>query len=96
MGRPRRNTGFRTSPGILDMALQIMGSSADTMTSLERLLVMSFDESTIDPHVTYDSTNDAVYGPNDKIQVVMVRSLCSHWKQPVFFDSNNDVPRTFQ
>ncbi|KAF0307983.1 Transposable element P transposase [Amphibalanus amphitrite] len=61
------------------------------MTSLERLLVMSFDESTIDPRVTYNFTNDAVYGPNDKMQVVMVRSLCSHWKQPVFFDSNNDA-----
>ncbi|KAF0297734.1 Transposable element P transposase [Amphibalanus amphitrite] len=61
------------------------------MTSHERLLVMSFDEGTIDPRVACDSTNDAVYGPNDKIQVVMVRSLCSHWKQPVFFDSNNDA-----
>ena len=45
-----------------------------------------FDEITIDPRVAYDSTDDAVYGPNDKMQVVMVRSLCSRWKQPVFLD----------
>ncbi|KAF0313967.1 Transposable element P transposase [Amphibalanus amphitrite] len=89
----RWTRGFRTSPGILDMALQIMRSSADTMTSHERLLVMSFDEITIDPRVAYDSTDDAVYGPNDKMQVVMVRSLCSRWKQPVFFDYNKDVTK---
>ncbi|KAF0293574.1 Transposable element P transposase [Amphibalanus amphitrite] len=87
----RWTRGFRTSPRILDIVLQIMRSSADTITSHERLLVMSLDEITIDPRVAYDSTDDAVYGPNDKMQVVMVRSLCSRWKQPVFLDYNKGL-----
>ena len=89
----RWTRGFRTSPGLLEMSLEIMRSVKDSMSSHERLVVLSFDEITIDPRISYDSTDDAVYGPSNKMQVVMVRSVCSHWKQPVFFDFNQDVTR---
>ena len=75
------------------MSLEIMRSVRDSMSSHERLVVLSFDEITIDQRISYDPTDDAVYG-QCKMQVVTVRSVCSHWKQHVFFDFNRDVTKS--
>ena len=57
--------GFHLLPGLLQMSLEIMRSLKDSMSYHERLVVLSFDEITIDQRVCYDSTDDAVYGPHD-------------------------------
>ena len=49
---------------------------------------LSFHEMTVDHRLSYDSTEDRVYGPCKQVQVLMVRSRCSHWKQPVYFDTS--------
>ena len=85
--------GFRTTPGLLEMSLAIMRSLKDGMTSHERLVVLSFDELSIDQRISLDLTDDAVYGPHSKMQVMMVRSLCSHWKQPVYFQFSEDMTK---
>ncbi|KAF0297817.1 Transposable element P transposase [Amphibalanus amphitrite] len=65
----------------------------DTLLDIERFVMLSFDEMTVDHRVCYDSTEDRVYGPCKQVQVLMVRGLCSHWKQPVYFDFDQPMTR---
>ncbi|KAF0305880.1 Transposable element P transposase [Amphibalanus amphitrite] len=84
---------FQTPPGLMDCSLKIMRSVRDTLLDIERFVVLSFDEMTVDHRVCYDSTEDRVYGPCKQVQVLMVRGLCSHWKQPVYFDFDQPMTR---
>ena len=85
---------FQTPPGLLDCSLKIMRSVRDTLPDIERFVVVSFDEMAVDQGLCYDSTEDRVYGSCRNVQVVMVRGLCSHWKQPVFFDFDRPMTRS--
>ncbi|KAJ4425971.1 hypothetical protein ANN_27597 [Periplaneta americana] len=46
----------------------------------------------VDARVCYGQDENKVYVLHSQAQVVMVRELCSNWKQPIFFDS--DIPMT--
>ena len=85
--------GFSTPPGLLAMSLKTMASVRDTLSDLERLVVISFDEMSIDARLCYDSGEDRAYGPCSRVQLMMVRSLCSHWKQPLYFDFDQTMTR---
>ena len=84
---------FQTPPGLMDCSLKIMRSVRDTLPDIERFVVLSFDEMSLKQVICYDSTEDRVYGPNKHVQVLMVRGLCSHWKQPVYFNFDQDMTR---
>ena len=58
---------------------------------LEKICVISFDEVSLDGRWCYEQTADQVMGAS-KMQVLMVRGLCSSWKQPFFHDM--DTPMT--
>ena len=85
--------GFQTPPGLIDCSLKIMRSLRDTLPDIERFVVLSFDEMAVDSSLCYDSTEDRYYGPTKQVQVLLARGLCSHWKQPVFFDFDQDMTR---
>lgn len=85
---------YKTQPGLQALSLKAMSSVRDTLSEQERLVVLSFDEMAVDDRVTYDSTEDRVYGPCKQVQVLMVRSLCARWKQPVYFDFDAEMTRS--
>ncbi len=47
-----------------------------------------FDEVEINKKPCFDLKNDKILGPFSKVQVILIRGLCSNWKQPIFFDFN--------
>ncbi|KAG5879776.1 hypothetical protein JTB14_028707 [Gonioctena quinquepunctata] len=67
-----------------------MNIGADSMQRRERAVVLLFDEMKISSLYEYNKQNDEVVGPHNYVQIVMARSLCGNWKQPVYigFDQN--------
>ena len=47
----------------------------------------------VDARVCYDAGEDRVYGPFSEVQVMMVRGLCSHWRQPLYFNFDQNMTR---
>lgn len=70
--------------GVLEGVLNLMDIAARNMTPYEKLVVLQYDEMKVTAQYEYDCTNDTIIGPHEQLQVVMARSLCSSWKQPVF------------
>ena len=74
-------------PGILYDVLAILEKSISSSPDpLSKLGVLVFDEMDLKRKFEYFKKQDRVFGPSKKVQVAMVRGLCSDWKQPVFFD----------
>ena len=72
-------------PGMLHEVIAMMKERGKTMTDMDRLAVICFDERKVNGRVCYDRQMDAVFGPCKQLMVVMVRGLTAAWKQPVFF-----------
>ncbi len=51
----------------------------------QKLCVIIFDEIEISKKICFLSRKDKILGPYSKCQVVILRGLCSNWKQPIFF-----------
>jgi len=47
--------------------------------------MIGFDEMGISQQISYCPTQDQIFGPHKKVQVLSVRGLLSSWKYPVFF-----------
>lgn len=74
---------FYCEPGILSAVLQLMHSKGDSVSPLEKLTVISFDEMFIKKEWSYDKAMDVFYKPYERVQVVMLRGLVGRWKQPI-------------
>lgn len=59
---------LNAEPGILNSILSLLGSKSDSMQEIERLSVMSFDETSLSYEWTYDKGKDILYDPNKKVQ----------------------------
>lgn len=77
---------FPCEPGILHSVLSLMKSKSETMTEMERVAVLSFDEMLVASEWNYDKGTDTLFKPHDKVMVYMVRGLVGNWKQPVYFN----------
>ncbi|KAF0289256.1 Transposable element P transposase [Amphibalanus amphitrite] len=81
----RRTRAFQIAPGVMDAAVAVLEASAQGMTPLERLCVVCFDEMSVNGRYCYDSAADQLMAAS-KLQVLMVRGLCSKWKQPLYYE----------
>lgn len=72
-------------PGLLSDVLSLMNSQSNTLETIEKLAVKSFDEMSIDSHWSYDKGTDTLYKPHQSVQV-MLRGFASRWRQPIFYD----------
>lgn len=77
---------FQCRPGVLSDVLHLMKAKGQSFSDIERVCVLSFDEMNVDGSVTFDEVEDRVAGPHSNVLVVMVRGLCSAWKQPIYYD----------
>ena len=81
------------SPGILqDVLIMLKKQVSEDPNQKLKLGVFCFDEMDIKKKYEYYQKEDRAFGPSKKVQVGMIRGLCSAWKQPVFFDF--DCPMT--
>ena len=87
----RWTRGFQVMPGFIEASATVLDAAVRTMSTLEKLTVVCFDEVAIDARWSYDQTADQVLQAG-KLQLVMARGLCSSWKQPCFF--GYDTPMT--
>lgn len=69
--------------GILHVVFSLMKNT--TLTKMERLCVLLFDEMKIQSIYDYDKKNDTTLGPTKYVQVIMARGIFGNWKQPIFF-----------
>ena len=82
---------FPCAPGIIDEVIQALRIKCEKMDIYSKLCGILFDEMSLDSRFTYDKYLDKVYS-SSKSQVLMVRGICSDWKQPIYFDY--DCPMT--
>ena len=77
---------FNCKPGLDSNFLLILKKKLEDATFQEKQAVVLFDEVNLRKVYQYDTRNKQVYQNHSKMQVVMVRSLFSNWKQVIFFD----------
>lgn len=82
---------FQISPGILKPVIEFI--SRTDLTSTEKICIMSFDEMKIRSVYSYDTVSDQVLLPHAYAQVVLIRGLVGHWKQPIFFDYDGKMSK---
>ena len=82
---PRSIRGFQVMPGFIEVSAQVLDAAVRTMTQLEKLAVMCFDEVGLNARWCYDQAAVQVL-QTGKMQVMMVRGLRGAWKQPCFSD----------
>ena len=80
----RWTSSFEVSPGFIPASATVLDAAVRTMPPLHKLTVVSFDEVSLDARWCYDRTYDQALQAG-KMQLVMARSLCGSWKQPVYF-----------
>lgn len=61
-----------------------MKAKAEIMTEQERKCCLSFDECSVSKVWSYDQSTDRIYAPHKNVQCVMLRGVCSPWKQIIY------------
>jgi hypothetical protein len=80
-------------PGVLKDVLTFLKVAGENMSAKEKTVVFSFDEVKVLSTFEYDVGEDQVLGPYNLMQVCMVRSLFSTWKQPIYLDFDQKMTR---
>lgn len=83
---------FDLSPGILKNVTSLLQKKSSDLTDTDRICVLSFDEVYMSNKIDIEKKQERVVGPHTKCQTVMARGLCSHWKEPVYYQF--DQPMT--
>ena len=60
----KRVQNLECEPGILHSVLTLMKAKADTLSTIERVTVMSFDEMCLAKNWSYDKGKDILYMPH--------------------------------
>ena len=85
-----RTRGFRLTEGVIEGAQIVLEAAVKSMSEMERLCVISFDEVSIDGRWCYDQMSDRVLSAS-KLQLLMVRGLTASWKQPYYYDLDSPM-----
>ena len=80
----RWTCGFQVMPGFIEASAAVLDAAVLTMTPLEKLTVVCFDEMALEARWCYSQPLDQVMQAG-KLQVLMARGLGSAWKQPCYF-----------
>lgn len=78
--------------GVISCVLDCMKYKGKCLKDFEKLKILAFDEVYLSNEIAINRKYEQVIGPHKTCQCVMVRSLFSNWKQPVYF--NFDEPMT--
>lgn len=84
---------FNVDEGILNDVMLIMKYKGKNMTEFEKATVICFDEIHLSNQMAIERKRERVIGPYKKCQVVVARGLFQKWKQPVFYDFDQDLTK---
>lgn len=79
--------------GLIKDVLGIMKLNSDKLDKIDKLTVLMFDEVKIYKKTENDVPNDKLIDPHDQMQVVMAQSITSKWKQPIYFNVNENITK---
>lgn len=88
----RWSAKFKLKPGLDNSAILLMKAWGETLSERERLTVLTFDETYLSEDIAYDPSGDKIVG-GKTVQVVMARGLTGNWKQPIYFDFDQEMTR---
>ncbi|KAJ8872942.1 hypothetical protein PR048_026558 [Dryococelus australis] len=77
--------------GIQKELLSVLKGRSLSMSSMEHLAVLSFDEMRVDYRMCYDLREDRIMDSNSNAQVIIARGLASKWRQPIFYDFDKNI-----
>lgn len=80
-------------PGVLLPIIRLLKQKCATMSDIERLCAISFDESSVCQEWSYDQGKDTLYEPKQKVQCVMLRGVAAPWKQIIYFNFDTDMTK---
>ena len=78
-------------PGIQETNLDLLKKRVESADEKDKLAVLCFDEMEIKKCYEYDHRNKQVYGPHKKLQVVILRSLFSNYKETIYFEFDRNM-----
>ncbi|KAJ4430610.1 hypothetical protein ANN_19198 [Periplaneta americana] len=81
------------SPGILTPVLKILKEQGMSLSEMDKLSVLLFDEMNVNGVICYDHEDDSILGPHRNAQIVMIRGLTGEWKQPIYYDFDKTMNR---
>lgn len=79
--------------GVVEDAFIILEMAGKYMTSREKVVVLAYDEMSVNGTIEYDKRHDDIIGPHREMQVISARALFSSWKQPVFVGFDRKISR---
>lgn len=88
--------GLRIPPGVHDIIFNILKTKTAHFDNVDKLCIMCIDEASIKANLFYNINLDEVIGFEDigdgksslpacNIAVIMLRGLCTSWKQPIAY-----------
>ena len=85
---------FECKPGITPELMGVLEKKIESLDENERQLVLIFDEIHLKKTPSYDPHLKCIWPANGRAQVVMLRSLSSHWKLPIFYEFEQHMTKT--
>lgn len=78
--------------GVLRDIIKLLKQKSLSLSEVERVCVLAFDEIYISNKMCIDKKEEKVLGPHKSCQVAIVRGLFASWKQPIYYKF--DAPMT--
>lgn len=82
---------FNLNPGVLLNVLRLLKIKASELKEIDKLCVLSFDEIYVSNRIDIDKKNEEKIGPHKTCQTVMARGLLSNWKQPIYYQFDQQM-----
>lgn len=70
-----------------------MKKKSNDQTEVQKLATLSFDEVCISNKIDFDRGEQKIYGPFKTCQCVIARGLMKNWKQPIYYDFNQNMTK---
>lgn len=80
--------------GVLTDVFTMLEVAGKQMSTRDRVVVLAFDEMSVNKTIELDKRNDDVVGPHGEMQVVSARGLFSKWKQPLYVNFDQQMTKT--
>ena len=80
------------SEGILKEVLHLMYEKGHSLSMIQKVTVLSFDEIYVSKKIEIDRKLEQIVGPHKTTQIGMARGLFHNWRQPIYY--KHDQPLT--
>ena len=85
--------GVNFSPGLSMDILKFIQLNHTMDSEVERVCMLGFDEMAISQNISYCPSQDQIFGPHKKVQVLSVRGILSSWKYPIFYNFDTKISK---